>query len=288
MTPEEVWSGKKVNVENFKLFGNPVMVHVPEQKRRKWDKKSRKMIFIGYDEAVKGYRCIDPVSKEIKISRDVFFLRENDIDEYGNLDRTDEVRVYDEVVSNEVGKDGINELVDDSHNVSTINVNELVDNSHNVSAINENHTDDESIQSDYEDADDSTFVPDGDVAAGEIELRRSSRLPVQRDFNDYVTYPAFVSQGVKEPTTVDEALRCDQGQHWRSAMKNEMDSLVRNETYELVDLPPRRKPIKSKWVFKLKCNEEGNIMRYKARLVAKRCSQIYGIDYEEVYSHHMV
>lgn len=72
-TPEELWSGKKVDLSNLRLFGSPVMVHVPKQKRKKWDKKSEKFIFTGYDATTKGFRCIDPNTNKFVISRDVIF-----------------------------------------------------------------------------------------------------------------------------------------------------------------------------------------------------------------------
>ena len=70
----------------------------------------------------------------------------------------------------------------------------------------------------------------------------------------------------KEPLSVQEAL---QHENWRSAMQDEFLALQRNNTWSLVDLPPDRKAIGSKWVFKLKENPDGSINKYKARLVAK-------------------
>lgn len=48
-------------------------MHVPKQKRKKWDKKSKKMIFVGYDSTTKGYRCVNPDTGKILVSRDVIF-----------------------------------------------------------------------------------------------------------------------------------------------------------------------------------------------------------------------
>lgn len=93
-----------------------------------------------------------------------------------------------------------------------------------------------------------------------------------------------MAQSFQEPLTYDEAINHHDSENWKSAMQEEIGSLVERDTYELVDLPAKRKPIKSKWVFKLKRDNVGNIARYKARLVAKGCSQVNGIDYEEVYS----
>jgi Reverse transcriptase (RNA-dependent DNA polymerase) len=57
-----------------------------------------------------------------------------------------------------------------------------------------------------------------------------------------------------------------------------------NKNWSKVDLPKDRKAIGSRWIFKLKCNEHGEIERYKARLVAQGFTQVYGTDYDEVFA----
>ena len=67
-------------------------------------------------------------------------------------------------------------------------------------------------------------------------------------------------------------------------MKDEIDSIIKNNTWELVDLPPGRKAIGCKWVYIRKRTATGKIERYKARLVAKGFSQIEGIDFTETFA----
>jgi hypothetical protein len=69
---------------------------------------------------------------------------------------------------------------------------------------------------------------------------------------------------------------------WRKAMMEEMDSIEENGTWSLVDLPPGRKPIGVKWVFKVKRDEHGAVFKHKAHLVVKGYVQRHGIDYDEV------
>src|SRR5579863_5259083 len=74
-------------------------------------------------------------------------------------------------------------------------------------------------------------------------------------------------------------MRSDNAAEWTDTCQYEINALSKNKTWELVDLPPDRKAVKSKWVFKLKADG-----RYRARLVAKGFTQIPGIDYDETFS----
>lgn len=78
MTPEEMWTNKKVDVSDIKVFGSPVMVHIPKANRRKLDAKSVKLIFVDFDSDKKGIRCIDPKTRKLTVSRDVVFYERND------------------------------------------------------------------------------------------------------------------------------------------------------------------------------------------------------------------
>ena len=67
-------------------------------------------------------------------------------------------------------------------------------------------------------------------------------------------------------------------------MQEEMESLQKNGTYKLVELPKGKRPLKCKWVFKLKKDGDGKLVRYKARLVVKGFEQKKGIDFDEIFS----
>ena len=67
-------------------------------------------------------------------------------------------------------------------------------------------------------------------------------------------------------------------------MKEELDALSKNHTWDLVTLPPGKSVIGCKWINKIKTRSDGSIKRYKARLVAKGFTQEHGIDYEETFA----
>lgn len=103
-------------------------------------------------------------------------------------------------------------------------------------------------------------------------LRRSER---ERRPPNYYGVWTSVSEA-KEPTTVNDALSSPDKKKWLDA---EIDSLHRNNVWDLVELPKDRKAVGSKWVFKVKVSADGSVERYKACLVAQGFSQKYGIDY---------
>ena len=67
-------------------------------------------------------------------------------------------------------------------------------------------------------------------------------------------------------------------------MKEEMSSIEQNRTWKLVNLPHGHRPIGLKWVFKVKRDEVGAIVKHKARLVAKGYVQQEGVDFDEVFA----
>ncbi|GJP60181.1 hypothetical protein CLOP_g17336 [Closterium sp. NIES-67] len=84
-----------------------------------------------------------------------------------------------------------------------------------------------------------------------------------------------------EPTNPKEAWEGPNGKEWKKASDEEMGSIIENDTLDLVNLPPGRKAISSKWLFKRKTDADGNIERYKSRLVAKGYQQQEKKDYNE-------
>ena len=88
----------------------------------------------------------------------------------------------------------------------------------------------------------------------------------------------------EESKPLTDALNTKSSGKWMQALEAGYNSLVKSETWELVIPPNDACIVGSKWVFKVKRNANGEVDRYKARLVAQGYSQTYGIDYEEVFS----
>lgn len=118
-------------------------------------------------------------------------------------------------------------------------------------------------------------------------------------YDDYLSYDealeyafataehAFkVSASSSEPRSYSEAMKRppDERMHWHNAATQEIEALVRNGTFELVELPPGRRAIGCRWVFKVKRNADGSIERYKARVVAQGFSQRPGFEYHDTFA----
>jgi hypothetical protein len=97
--------------------------------------------------------------------------------------------------------------------------------------------------------------------------------------NGTVRYGCFaISEEPQDLSTVLE------DKHWKAAMDDEFNALIKNNTWHLVAPENIKNVIDCKWVYKVKKKADGSLDRYKARLVAKGFKQCYGIDYEDTFS----
>ncbi|KMQ86264.1 retrovirus-related pol polyprotein from transposon tnt 1-94, partial [Lasius niger] len=110
----------------------------------------------------------------------------------------------------------------------------------------------------------------------ELRDRSTLKLPVR--------YAEVNLLEVDAPRSYNEAIQSAEKAHWQEAMQEEMTSLKKNLTWILVKLPAGRKPITNRWVYRIKRKTDGEISRYKARLVVRGFSQREGLDYNETFS----
>ena len=85
-----------------------------------------------------------------------------------------------------------------------------------------------------------------------------------------------------EPECYDEALQDENSSKWELAMKDEMDSLLGNQTWELTILPVGKKALHNKWVYIIN-NDNNDSKCYKAKLVVKGLQQKKSIDYSKIF-----
>lgn len=103
------------------------------------------------------------------------------------------------------------------------------------------------------------------------------KKPVQKYGNPklYCIYVNYINGNV--PNNYNEAINSDECEEWKNAMDCEMNSLIKNEIWDVIDYPKDKKVLGVRWVFTKKNNK-----KYKARLVVKGYQQSESI--ENVYS----
>jgi len=116
------------------------------------------------------------------------------------------------------------------------------------------------------------------------EPRRNSRKPSWLTTNMIVAYTLpIVEESI--PSTYKKAEISSEFKMWKDAMTEEKSFLHKNDTWELSEFPKGKKAIGCKWVFAKKHGSlKGDIVRYKARFVAKGYTQREGTDYNEIFS----
>jgi len=142
----------------------------------------------------------------------------------------------------------------------------------------------ERIESSNSASDDSSTIHLQDYnLARDRERHTNVKAPTRLGFEDMVSFAINITS--EDPTSFQGAITSQDRENWMGAMLEEMESLQKNQTWELARLPEGMKAIGCKWVYKRKptvSKKEGE--KFKARLVAKGFSQKKGIDYDEISS----
>ena len=116
-----------------------------------------------------------------------------------------------------------------------------------------------------------------DTHADVIESRRDTS-------SQHVCRAATTTPLDSEPLTYSDAIEHPDADLWQAAMASELKTFEEIGLYQEVKAPPDRKIIDSKWVFKIKRGPNGEIDKYKARLIAKGYTQVEGLDYTDTFA----
>lgn len=317
LSPYEIIFGSKPRMDYFHEFGCDALVMIPDQKRKKLDEKAKPMKFVGYDEWSKGFRMVDENNK-IVISREVYFLKtkknfkQNSKDNFcefldfdASTQEQDDAQIYDDECEDD---DDVHEkenviLISDGDDNMEIQIDAA--NGH-VGALDDDVFDDALENDQNEDVQDEHENRMEEVLALPIqnerqlpELQSSNRpLRIRNQVNYFES--TRMAENVREmvelnvhgksddlmyePKSFNDAMRSPLKHRWMKAMQEELSSIESNGTWEALELPRGKNAVGSKWVYKIKKDDSGNAVQYKARLVAQGFSQKFGVDYDEVFA----
>lgn len=261
--PEGAWKGCDPKYSHLRVFGCKAYMHVPKEQRSKLDSKTTPCVFVGYGDEEYGFRLYDPEKKKVVRSRDVVFF---------------EHEIGAELLSTRYST--TSDLVIDTNDVSSVPTSTFVDQvaienvETTLDGVEEVHPDDVGDVPDFNDhVDDDPEIHDTpDIvdaphdAPLEEEVHEQGEQPtppvddvqVRRSIRDrkpsskYTSSEYVLVTGVGEPESFQEVLSNEEKDLWLEAMQEEMDSLKKNQTYELVKLPKGKKVLKNRWVFKNK------------------------------------
>lgn len=276
--PEGIWTENRPSVKHLKTYGCLAYAHIPKQKRNKLDSRAKECIFVGYSNQTKGYRLWDPVVDDVIQTKHVEFVEEICGYEYIYKKRT-----YDIPVEEGESDDNVdNNAIIEKANVKIDRNEEYKANKTQISEIEEIECSDN----------------ESDTNTSTYNLRRTEArktTPVCTTKRDKVVRNPWGRTGkpkdieinlteITEPVSFEQAMASPQRSEWELAMKDELNSLENRDTWEIVEEVEHIKYIGSKWVYKVKTDTTGKIIKYKARLVAQGYNQKKNVDYFDSYA----
>ena len=254
--PFELLFKTKMDYSHFKVFGCKVFFFVPKSQRNKFDNNSLPVIFSGYYPLTNSYKILNISNNKIVLSRSVEFFE----DTPGNskISRPVLRNILSFMTISEIRGSNIymlNKFNNFNFSYDKQNSHRQIDNSNKINYNN--------ISSNNEDKTNDTTTELNQINTG----KRSD------------------NQKLKEPNDFDDIFNLPDKDDWLKAINEELKNMEKPKVFNTTNsLPSGANIISYKWVLKYKKDADGNIIKRKARLVARSFTQKYGIDYTNTFS----
>ncbi|GJW86483.1 retrovirus-related pol polyprotein from transposon TNT 1-94 [Tanacetum coccineum] len=291
------------NYTNFRAFGCLVYPYLRDYSAHKLAPRSIPCVFIGYNPQYKGYKCLDPDSSRIYITRHARF---------------DEVTFPFASTANPNALSTLQlcTFLEDGPPISDAPVPESRPTDTRPSssspcglcpvpttAAEPIHEPDSTPSSPYSSEDDNPPTDSDDVSSHgappappataptepssvhQMKTRSKSGIFKTKHSPDFVSLTSHALHAalfsLVQPKGFKSAAKHPQ---WMAAMHDEMEALKQNCTWTLVPRPSASNIVGSKWVYRIKYHADGSVERFKARVVAQGFTQIPGLDYSHTFS----
>ena len=284
VTPYEQWKGVKPDVSELRIWGSEAygLVHPETRKGKKLAPRAKKGIFVGYGDSMSKLKLYHPEDHKFTFYRDVKFNEQlvqalvpvsaSGVDSEKKSETPDQrrgkgrpagTRNYAKFKDQPVRRSARHASATNSSASQNIPV-----------AANIPREEQEDVQTSDEEEEEEDQDDDHASASGSDTEFEDCSLAALSAFAEVDHLPRNYAEAISSENKDD----------WIRAMKSEMMSHQKNETWVLVSRPRDRKVIKSRWVFSVKRKPDGTLIKYKARQVAKGFSQIEGVDFTDVFS----
>ena len=280
MTPYEATFGKKPNLKGVREWGEKVYVRV--EKGTKLGGRVREGRWLGMDEESKGARIYWPDTKAVSVERNIYF----------NNPLASRVEEEEHAIVNTNENLGVDIQPVPENPAPVVR----------TPAVNPDPVSDAPDTSDVEASTKRVRKPSKKVSdllggrgswstSGRPTLAPGMQQPtvdwtasVEECEEEYALAAETSSAEALEPRSLAEAQKRPDWPLWEKAIEEELATLRAAGTWEVVDAPRGVNIVGSKWVFRAKKDAAGNVVRYKARLVAQGFSQVLGVDYFDTFA----
>lgn len=289
-TPHETIMNKSFNYSLLRMFGAVCDVYIPPKKRtdKKLGDHSVRCKFVGYSTTHKAYRLItcgqypkSIINGNVKFNDEYiksmvernYNISEEPVDDIPLTipNSTDNTTLSAGKASGNVGVVDINEndheQVGRAHIFTSSNTIENTSHSDSPQKINKKRK-----------------IPERPRRSTRAKKAPKRLLEINQLIAQIYADDKSKQKRIKLPKSFKTAMLGSDKELWKAATDLEYKAMIDNKTWSLVKLPPGRKVLRHQWLLSIKYKSDGEIERYKARIVLLGNHQIYGVDFLETFA----